>query len=83
MGKGLEKLSPQDSEGDTPLNISIRNNRTIIAKSLIELGTDLEIKDSSMRTPLMNACLFGNFEVVKLLLDSGADWKATNDIKDN
>ncbi len=83
MGKGLEELSPQDSEGDTPLNISIRNNRTIIAKSLIELGTDLEIKDSSMRTPLMNACLFGNFEVVKLLLDSGADWKATNDIKDN
>ena len=55
MGKGLEELSPQDHDGDTPLNIAIRNGQTIIAKSLIELGAELEIKDSSMRTPLMNA----------------------------
>ena len=55
MGKGLEELSPQDSVGDTPLNMAIRNNQTIIAKSLLELGAEIEIKDNSMRTPLMNA----------------------------
>lgn len=55
MGKGLEELSPQDVDGDTPLNMSIREGQEIIAKSLIELGAELEIKDASMRTPLMNA----------------------------
>lgn len=82
MGKGLEELSPEDSEGDTPLNMAIRNNQTIIAKSLVELGADIEARDASQRTPLMNACLYGNLEVVKLLLDCGADWKATNPIGD-
>jgi hypothetical protein len=55
MGKGLEDLSPEDIDGDTPLNMAIRNGQTIIAKSLIELGAELENKDTSMRTPLMNA----------------------------
>lgn len=82
MGKGLEELSPQDHEGDTPLNMAIRNNKTVIAKSLIELGTEIETKDASMRTPLMNACLYGNLEIVKVLLDAGANWKATNAIND-
>mmetsp|Transcript_38542 Transcript_38542/g.38046 ORF Transcript_38542/g.38046 Transcript_38542/m.38046 type:complete len:84 (+) Transcript_38542:714-965(+) len=82
MGNGLEELSPEDSSGDTPLNMAIRNNRTIIAKSLIELGADLEAKDASMRTPLMNACLYGNLEVVQKLLEVGADMGATNSIKD-
>ena len=82
MGKGLEELSPLNADGETPLNISIKNNQTIIAKSLIELGADLEIKDSSMRTPLMNACLFGNLEIVKKLLNEDADWKTTNAIND-
>lgn len=38
MGKGLEELDPVDSDGDTPLHIAIKNNSTIISKSLIELG---------------------------------------------
>lgn len=82
MGKGLEELSPKNYEGDTPLNMSIRNNKTIIAKSLVELGAEIEDKDSSMRTPLMNACLYGNLELVQILLNVGADIKATNAIKD-
>jgi ankyrin repeat protein len=82
MGKGLEELSPQDHEGDTPLNMAIRNNKTVIAKSLIELGAEIETKDASMRTPLMNACLYGNLEIVKVLLEAGANWKATNAIND-
>lgn len=82
MGKGLEELNPADADGETPLSIAIKNNRTIIAKSLIELGVELEFKDASHRTPLMNACLYGNYEVVKQLIDVGADMKATNPIKD-
>lgn len=82
MGNGLEELSPGDASGDTPLNMAIRNNRTVIAKSLIELGAEVETKDASMRTPLMNACLHGNLEVVQKLLEVGADMSATNDIKD-
>jgi ankyrin repeat protein len=83
MGKGLEELSPQDHEGDTPLNMAIRNSQTVVAKSLIELGAELEVKDASMRTPLMNACLYGNLELVKVLLESGSDWKVTNAINDS
>jgi hypothetical protein len=82
MGKGLEDLSPINLEGDSPLNLAIRNGKTVVAKSLVELGADLEAKDASMRTPLMNAWLYGNFEMVKQLLESGSDWRATNAIND-
>ena len=82
MGKGLEELSPIDADSETPLNLAIKNNQTVIAKSLIQLGAELEVKDSTYRTPLMNACLFGNLEIVEELLEAGADWKATNPIND-
>lgn len=83
MGKGLEELDPVDTDGDTPLQISIKNNSNIIAKSMIELGCDLESRDSSQRTPLMNAWLNGNYEIAQKLLEVGADWKATNALHDS
>jgi ankyrin repeat protein len=55
MGKGLEELDPVDTNGDTPLHLSINNNSAIIAKSLIELGCDIEYKNGAHRTPLMSA----------------------------
>jgi|JI10StandDraft_1071094.scaffolds.fasta_scaffold750091_1 ankyrin repeat protein len=82
MGKGLEELSPIDTDSETPLSLAIKNSQTVIAKSLIQLGAELEVKDSTYRTPLMNACLSGNLEIVEELLEAGADWKATNQIND-
>lgn len=82
MGKGLEELDPPDTNGDTPLHLAVKNNSTIIAKSLIELGCDIEFKDGAQRTPLMNACLKGNSDIVEKLLEIGADWKVTNPLHD-
>lgn len=82
MGKGLVELDPIDEEGNTPLQIAIKSGSAIIAKSLIELGWDIEIKDKALRTPLMNAWLQGNYDIAKRLIDIGADLKATNPIQD-
>ncbi|WP_447933209.1 ankyrin repeat domain-containing protein [Wolbachia endosymbiont of Dactylopius coccus] len=42
-------------------------------KVLIELGADLEAKDKDGNTPLMNASLIGNLDVVGYLVSKGAD----------
>ena len=82
MGKGLEELDPLDANGNTPLHLAVKNESTIIAKSLIELGCDVEQKDAAQRTPLMNACLKGNHDIVEKLIEVGADWKVTNPLHD-
>ena len=38
-------VDPPDDTGKTPLILAIENNKTEVAKSLIELGADIELKD--------------------------------------
>jgi ankyrin repeat protein len=46
-----------------------------VAKSLLELGADINLVDNLGRTPIMSACRAGNKELVELLITYKADCK--------
>ena len=62
--------------------MAVENGHTAMARSLIELGCDIETKDTVQRTPLMYACKSGNKDAVELLLHYKADIKASNSLGD-
>jgi ankyrin repeat protein len=63
--------------GAGPLHRAIKNqtkkSRNAIVKLLIEHGCQIDFQDAEGATPLMVACLRGQDDVVKTLLDRGAD----------
>lgn len=66
------------AEGDIALFQAVRNGDVAFLKShLTKAG--LAARDRRGATPLMLAAAFGNFETLKLILDSGADVNAWND----
>lgn len=82
MGWGAG-VDPTDNNLKTPLCVAIENGRTAIARSLIELGSDIESRDTLQRTPLMYACKAGSKEAVEMLLQYKADIKAVNNLGDS
>ena len=48
------------------------------AEKLLEAKVDVDCRTPGGRTPLMNAALHGNLEMMGLLLDHGADLEAEN-----
>ncbi|NPV00043.1 MAG: hypothetical protein HPY53_01560 [Brevinematales bacterium] len=50
-----------------------------LAVKLIENGADLSIIDAYDETPLMRACMRGLYDIVKLLITSGADVNQRNE----
>ena len=83
--QALMKIDPKkvninrhDTEtGFTPLILAIRNRDTKMINLLIEKfkNLDLEVKDKSKYTftPLLNACQIQNLEIMRLLIEAGAD----------
>ena len=57
--------------------------RAHTVRALIELGCDIEQIDSEQFTPLMSAANYGCFEVVRILLDLGANPNAFNEGGEN
>lgn len=71
-------INKHDKEtGYTPMIAAVRNNdqKMIIALLSKFSNIDLEIKDKSkyIFTPLLNACQTQKLDVIKLLVDAGAD----------
>lgn len=61
---------------DTELIQSVQNNQLSVVQSLLAIGANVNIRDQDAKggfTPLMIAAQQGNAEMVRLLLDSGAD----------
>ena len=50
-------------------------------KKLLELGADIDAKDNRQETPLHLAARNGHFEVVKMLLENGANITGENFLK--
>jgi ankyrin repeat protein len=71
---GVE-LEHKDSRGRTPLSwaAAIEHGHFTIAKLLVEAGAELEPKDDRGRTPLSWAKWKNRRDIVKLLLDAGAE----------
>lgn len=63
--------------------IAIENNKSAVARSLIELGADIETTDVFGKTPLMYACKIASKEIVELLIKCKADIRAVNKVGDS
>uniref|UniRef100_A0A7S4GQF1 Uncharacterized protein n=1 Tax=Oxyrrhis marina TaxID=2969 RepID=A0A7S4GQF1_OXYMA len=63
----------------TPLHLA---STAPVAKALIRNGGDVNGRDASGATPLMNACVMGSLEVVEEIIRGGADVTVTNNAGD-
>ena len=67
-----------NKKGGTALYLAARNGDYDLAMSSIEKGVRVDESDCGW-TPLHEACNYGNLDIVKLLLDSGADINGNGD----
>ncbi len=63
---------------NTPLAVAIMKGDTETVKKFIEYGADINEASNGM-TPLMVAARYNRVDIIRLLLDKGANLKATND----
>jgi ankyrin repeat protein len=66
-------LDDKHEKSGTPLMVCLDADREELARTLIELGADVNATDLYGRTPLMIAARQGLTESVKLLVKVGAD----------
>lgn len=68
-----------DDSGKTPLLIAAAEARTQVGLYLIEAGANIEARDNIfLNTPLLLASKYGDFDLVRALVDAGADLTVTN-----
>ena len=63
-------VNQRDKKGNTPLNLT---NELAVAKELIKHGADVHTQNNDLLTPLFWRVTYGNLELVKYLLDHGAN----------
>ncbi len=76
----VENINLQDNNGMTLLHFAAEYSQTFMARQLIDRGIDLEIKDKYGNTALWKAVFNarGNYELVRLLAEHGADVDSLN-----
>lgn len=67
----------------SPLLLAVNYELNDIAKELINFGANLEVKDGDGMTALYNAVEMKNAELVKILIDAGADINVEVPLKEN
>ena len=71
-------LSVAQTPGEASLFLAIRKADTAAAKRLLDQGMSADSKDSEGTPALMAATLYSSADLVKLLLDRGANPNVTN-----
>ncbi len=75
----MSNANEQNKHGESALHLAIRRNRTDMIKYLVEdKNADINIKDAAGWTPLMEAVVDNFPEVVKYLMEKGADKSIPN-----
>jgi len=73
-------VNDKDIDGLTPLHMVCMYQEEIkTAELLIQNGAEINIKDNEGWTPVMYAALYGNIELMKLLMENDADIDLEND----
>src|SRR5579864_1584772 len=78
-GAPVSDLNACGIDGDNALHVVVRWDDLASARKLIEAGIDVNKSGDLGCTPLHVACSHGNLEMVKLLLENGADLFALNE----
>ncbi|KAG5810588.1 hypothetical protein H9Q74_005719 [Fusarium xylarioides] len=73
-----DEINYADGNGQTPLHIAARCGFITPVAELLErnIACSIRRKDNEQREPIHDACLNGNPDIVKMLLNSGADIEA-------
>jgi ankyrin repeat protein len=69
-------ISWANFEGENALHVAVIRDEIAIARELIGLGIEINARGDLGHTPLHEAASIGNIDMVKLLVDSGADLHA-------
>jgi ankyrin len=72
----LNRRSPHSVHTDTALHWAAKLGLSTHVKTLLESGYEVDLLDSDDATPLFRAASSGHLDVIRLLLESGADCKA-------
>src|SRR5579884_4401225 len=72
-GADFSDINSSSIDGDNALHCVIRWGDAAAAKALIAAGIDVNKAGDLGYTPLHVACMKGNLELVKLLVDNGAN----------
>ncbi|QEY25317.1 ankyrin repeat domain-containing protein [Neisseria zalophi] len=83
LGVSIEDINQVGGMDDTVLHIAARNNYLNDALIFLQNGALIDIKGDLGYTPLHYACMFGNIEMVRLLLDNGANKNIQNEFGEN
>lgn len=62
-----------EADGGSPLHVAASEGHTLTAHILVQAGTELDTLDDGQNSALMIASIKGRHEVVKYLLQAGAD----------
>ena len=77
-GKIITATRSNEETGATALFNSIIKGRTRMVSALLRTGINVDIRNIAGETPLIAAAEVGSEEIVRLLLERGADPKATD-----
>ncbi len=74
--------SENEGIGAASLFSAIIKRQTNMIRSLMRVGVDLDIKNIEGTTPLMAAAEYGVIDIAKILIENGANVKATNNVSE-
>lgn len=86
LSAGLDPASQNDTltNQDSLIHFAVRHNALDTVRVLLRHGTDVDTKSPGLaKTPLFFAAFNGNVEMIKLLVDRGADANAVDDLENN
>ena len=83
LGDTIKDINQAGGMDDTVLHIAARNNSLNDALVFLQNGALIDFKGDLGYTPLHYACMFGNIEMVKVLLDNGSDKNIQNEFGEN
>ena len=65
-------VNEKNVAGVSVVHLCVKNDYVDVLKFLISIGVNVNVFDDEKFTPLMRACINGNDEIVKILIDAGA-----------
>lgn len=83
LGDTIEDVNQVGGMDDTVLHIAARNISLNDALVFLQNGALIDLKGDLGYTHLHYACMFGNIEMVKVLLDNGSDKNIQNEFGEN